>query len=172
MAASQTMNGRVRKYAVSLSPRWQLQPRHILFWLQMKILLSWRDVTPEDSIPRRPLQNREVTQKDGWNTAKRRQYGEIVHSRSCATFFRHSTVLSLPTVLLRKVSNNNTKLPLSQFFSTTSANNHKSLILYLIQRRAHLARCSVLQQQCRRQEVTTAKLSISNYLFLVVAKAP
>ena len=29
---------------------------------------------------------------------------ETVHSRSCATLFRHSTVLSLPALLLRKVS--------------------------------------------------------------------
>ena len=30
---------------------------------------------------------------------------ETVHSRSCATFFRHSAVRSLPAVLLREVSN-------------------------------------------------------------------
>ena len=30
---------------------------------------------------------------------------ETVNSRSCATFFPHSSVLSLPAVLLRKVSN-------------------------------------------------------------------
>jgi len=29
---------------------------------------------------------------------------ETMHSRSCATFFRHSAVLSLEAVLLRKVS--------------------------------------------------------------------
>ena len=48
--------------------------------------------------------NRDLTQQDGWkNDAKMSR--ETVHSRSCATFFRHSAVLSLPAVLLRKVPN-------------------------------------------------------------------
>ena len=32
---------------------------------------------------------------------------ETVHSQSYATFFRHSAVLSLPAVLLRKLANDN-----------------------------------------------------------------
>ena len=47
-----------------------------------------------------------LTQQDGWETRDDRltkKSRETVHSRSCATVFRHSAVLSLPAVLLRKV---------------------------------------------------------------------
>ena len=49
---------------------------------------------------------RELTQLDGLRLGMTKKCGgETVHSRSCATFFPHSAVLSLTAVLLREVPN-------------------------------------------------------------------
>ena len=47
---------------------------------------------------------REPTQPDGWKTHNGRTTKKNEHSWSCMTFFRHSAVLSLPAILLHKVS--------------------------------------------------------------------
>ena len=57
----------------------------------------------------RKLANSELTQQDGWKTQLGRQNDEkmsrkIENAQSRATFFRHSAVLSLPAVLLRKLA--------------------------------------------------------------------
>ena len=44
-----------------------------------------------------------LTQQDAWKTQHGRMTGETLYSSSCAIFFRHSAVLSLPAVLLHKV---------------------------------------------------------------------
>ena len=52
---------------------------------------------------------RDLTQQDDWKTQDGRMTKkvspDIVHSRSSVKFLRHSAVLSLTAVLLRKVSN-------------------------------------------------------------------
>ena len=48
----------------------------------------------------------DLTQQMGWKTQDGRMtkiLRETVDSRSCATFFRHSAILSLPALLLRKL---------------------------------------------------------------------
>ena len=51
--------------------------------------------------------DRDLAQQDGWKTQdnEEKMLRETVHSHCYLTFFRHSVVLSLPAVLLRKVSN-------------------------------------------------------------------
>ena len=47
---------------------------------------------------------RELTQQDGWKTQNDEKMSrKIGNAQSHATFFRHSAVLSLPAVLLRKL---------------------------------------------------------------------
>ena len=50
---------------------------------------------------------RELTQQEGWKTQQsdKKMWRQSVYSQSYATFFLHSAVLSLPTVLLCKLPN-------------------------------------------------------------------
>ena len=50
---------------------------------------------------------RKLTQQDGWKTqdskTAKKMWRGTVHSQSYTTLFRHSAVLSVPAVLLRKL---------------------------------------------------------------------